>query len=89
MTTTHGMEEQENDDKTDPAPEPVLLDSAQAMERLGLSYRQLDRLRAMRRIGYYKRGGRLWYAACEVERVRQAFEVPALRPVLEMADGGR
>ena len=62
-----------------------MLDTAQTKERLGLSDNQLSRLRATRRISYYKRGGRIWYAVAEVERVLQAFEVPALRPVVELA----
>lgn len=66
----------------------ALLDTSQAAARLGLTDRQLERLRTTRRISYYKRGGRIWYAAGEVERVLRAFEVPALRPVVEVGDQG-
>jgi hypothetical protein len=82
MKTTHGTRELQRVNEN----EPVLLDSTQAMERLGLTYRQLDRMRAMRRIAYQKRGGRIWYSAVEVGRVLQAFEVPALRPVVELPE---
>jgi hypothetical protein len=80
---THGTKEQK-----DTVQGPELLDTAQAMLRLRLTYRQLDRLRAKRRITYQKRGGRIWFTAAEVERVLRAFEVPALRPVVEVSEKG-
>jgi hypothetical protein len=48
------------------------------MERMGLSQSQLARLRESRKIGFYKRAGRIYYAADEVERVLKTFEVPAM-----------
>jgi hypothetical protein len=66
----------------------VLLDSAQVKARLGLSEHQLVRMRATRRIGYLKRGGRILYAEEEVERVLRECEVPALRPVVELGGKG-
>ncbi|RBP48166.1 helix-turn-helix protein [Roseimicrobium gellanilyticum] len=61
-----------------------LLDTTQAMSRLGMSENQLARLRTSRRISYFKRGGRILYAPEEVERVLRESEVPALRPVVEV-----
>ncbi|QIF00198.1 helix-turn-helix domain-containing protein [Roseimicrobium sp. ORNL1] len=66
--------------------ERELLDSAQTRQRLGLSDHQLTRMRATRKIGYLKRGGRVLFAAEEVERVLRESEVPALRPVVRLRD---
>lgn len=70
--------------KTTTDGEQELLDTAQAMARLGMSDNQLARMRAARRISYFKRGGRILYAPEEVERVLRESEVPALRPVVEV-----
>lgn len=61
-----------------------LLTMQQTAERLGVSRRQLERLCTKRRISYFKRGGRLFFAPEEVERVLKAFEVPALQPVVNV-----
>ncbi len=58
------------------------------MERLGISAHQLMRMRVSRRISYFKRGGTVLFAPEEVERVRKAFEVPALRPVVKVKELG-
>lgn len=55
-----------------------LLNTQQTMERMGLSQSQLARLRESRRISFYKRAGRIFYAVDEVERVLRTFEIPAL-----------
>lgn len=74
MSTTTG-------EKTGPR---ELLTTAQARARLGFSEQQLARLRVARRIGYFKRGGRILYAPEEVERVLRESEVPALKPVVDV-----
>ena len=56
-----------------------LLNTQQTMERMGLSQSQLARLRESRRIGFFKRAGRIFYASEEVERVLKTFEVPAVQ----------
>ncbi|MEZ0277063.1 MAG: hypothetical protein ACAH88_19290 [Roseimicrobium sp.] len=60
-----------------------LLTQQQTMEKMNLSAQQLARLRASRKMAYHKRCGRVYYALEEVERVMQAFEVPALHAVVE------
>ena len=55
-----------------------LLNTQQTMERMGLSQSQLARLRESRKMGFYRRGGRIFYAPEEVERVLKSFEVPAI-----------
>jgi hypothetical protein len=68
------------------SPQEELLTTEQTMEKLGLSASQLARLRMNRRISYFKRGGRVLFAAEEVERVLKAFEVPALQPVVKVKE---
>jgi excisionase family DNA binding protein len=68
------------------SPTEELLTMQQTAERLGLSRRQLERLCTKRRISYFKRGGRLFFAPEEVERVLKAFEVPALQPVVKVKE---
>jgi hypothetical protein len=62
----------------------ALLTNQQVVKKLQLSLSQLARLRAARKISYLRRAGRIFYTAEEVARVWNAFDVPALHPVVAL-----